>query len=203
MMARSDRFLLLILAAAVITAPDALAADRDPFAACRVNTPSAARLGCDDTLRPILVQLPQMGEDAGAWRLVSTRDPQGGPDAVSITHVADLSRSDADLAGLMVRCTEESFEVVVIVVAPRPPVARPRVIIGSPGHEKTYAARVVPPFSALLLPPDATAQVTALASEGADLSVEIDSESLPVRGVIELAGLPQALDNLNVNCPRR
>ena len=121
-----------------------------------------------------------------AQRLIRTRDPHGGPDAVAIMHVADYARSDADLAGLMVRCAGRSLEVLIIVVVPRPPLVRPRVTIGLPGDMQTYTARVVPPFSALLLPPGATGQVVEHGAEGRDLTVRIDGEYQAVRGAIEL-----------------
>ena len=41
-----------------------------------------------------------------------TRNPHGGADAVSIMHTADTSKSDLDLAGLMIRCREGGTEIV-------------------------------------------------------------------------------------------
>ncbi len=35
----------------------------------------------------------------GGWRLVKTPDPSGGPDAVSVLHAADTTKSDLNFAG--------------------------------------------------------------------------------------------------------
>ena len=73
----------------------------------------------------------QHPKPASGWHLVRTANPRGGPDAVSISHTADISRSDLDLAGLMLRCGEKSVEVMIVVVTPLSPRARPDVTIGA------------------------------------------------------------------------
>jgi hypothetical protein len=67
-------------------------------------------------------------------------------------HTAEMLRSDPDFAGLMLRCAEDGIDVLVIVIEPRPPRARPQVKFGPTGNEASYQATVVPPFTALLLP---------------------------------------------------
>ena len=91
-------------------------------------------------------------ELAGGWHLVRTHNPNGGADAISIMHTADTSRSDLDLAGLMIRCSETSAEVVIVLVRALPFRARPHVALGKPGNETQFEATVAPPGTAVLLP---------------------------------------------------
>ena len=65
------------------------------------------------------------------WHLLRTANPRGGPDAVSMSHTADINRSDLDLAGMMLRCGENGVEVIIVVVTPFSPHARPDVSIGT------------------------------------------------------------------------
>jgi hypothetical protein len=106
---------------------------------CRAITDSAARLRCFERALADHQKQSQSGSrETGAWRLVRTPDPRRGPDAVSIMHTADISRSDPDFAGLMIRCAGDSVEALVIVIEPRLPRARPHVKLGRPGHEASY-----------------------------------------------------------------
>jgi hypothetical protein len=211
-MAASQRRYLAFLTAAVAIAIVALGVEAAPgqdissdLRRCLAITDSAARLRCLETAAASRQEQPQprLGE-AGGWRLLRTPDPRGGPDAVSIMHTADMLRSDPDFAGLMLRCAEDGIDVLVIVVAPRPPRARPQVKFGPPGHEANYQATVVPPFTALLLPKDATSLVSGLrGTASADLSIEINDESPAVGGTVALAGLRPALEGLKASCPHR
>ncbi len=60
------------------------------------------------------------------------------PGCGSIMPTADLSRSDLDFAGLMLRCAQDGIEALVIVIEPRPPRARPSIKFGA---ERGYLAR--------------------------------------------------------------
>ncbi len=137
----------------------------------------------------------------GTWRLVRSPHPQGGPDAVSIMHTADTSKSDLDLVGLMVRCSHGGAEVLMVLIRPFSLRARPRVAVGKPGDETRFEATVVPPGTAVLLPRDATALVNGSWQSLPELFVEIADDQGSIRGVIELAGLKPALDMLMANCP--
>lgn len=64
------------------------------------------------------VQGPPNSELTGGWHFVRTRNPYGGVDAISIMHTADTSRSDLDLAGLMIRCSKGGTEVAVVLLRP-------------------------------------------------------------------------------------
>src|SRR5262249_49480916 len=88
----------------------------------------------------------------GAWRLVYTPSPVGGPDAVSIMHTADTTRSDLELAGLMIRCNAGRSELAIVLLRPFPIRARPIVKLGKSGEETQFEAAVGPPGTAVILP---------------------------------------------------
>src|SRR5262249_31636324 len=71
--------------------------------------------------------------NAGTWRLVRTPNPRGGPDAVSIMQMADTARSDIDLAGLTLRCSDPGFDVLVVFLKPFPPRRHPKVKLTTAG----------------------------------------------------------------------
>lgn len=137
---------------------------------------------------------------AGGWRLVRTPNPHGGPDAISIMHTADPSRSDLDLAGLMIRCNGNSTEVVVVLLRPFPLRARPHVLLGEPGHETRLEATIAVPGTAVLLPGDGKLLVSGLWQAKSDLFIRIEYEQTTVAGVVALAGLQSAFKALTANC---
>jgi hypothetical protein len=140
-------------------------------------------------------------EPISSWRLVKSKDPQGGADAVAIMHTADISKSDIGLAGLMLRCGNKDVEVVVITTTPFTPRAHPLVKLRVNKSEALFDATVVPPFSALLLPMDATRLADSVWQTASELSVQIDDQQTTVRGIVALTGLQAALANLRANCP--
>ena len=139
-------------------------------------------------------------ESASGWHLVRTANPRGGPDAVSISHTADISRSDLDLAGLMLRCGEKSVEVVIVVVTPLSPRARPDVTISADHKEWRFVAQAVSP-GALLLPAEATSLADGPWQLAHELAVKVSSPELAFGGVIPIDGLAGALGTLAANCP--
>jgi hypothetical protein len=140
---------------------------------------------------------------SGTWRLVRTPSPRGGPGEVSITQTADASRSDIDLVGLMLRCSDTGFNVLVIFLKPFPPRAHPKVKLTTGSDTVQLDATVVSPGVAILLPPEAAALVNGSWQTFSELAMEIDDGSGVVRGVIPLAGLGQALSLLTTSCPSR
>jgi hypothetical protein len=140
-------------------------------------------------------------EPLSGWRLVKSKDPNGGADAVAIMHTADISKSDIGLAGLMLRCSGKDVEVVVITTIPFTPHARPHIKLRAGKTEANFNATVVPPFSALLLPMEATQLADSALQTASELSVQVDDQQTTVRGIVALTGLPAALANLRANCP--
>jgi len=137
----------------------------------------------------------------GGWRLMRTPNPLGGPDAVSMTHTADLIHSDPDLAGLMLRCAQSGAELLIVVVTPFPPGAHPDVTISGGGNEWHFAAQVVPPGAELLLPPESTTLVRTAWQSVRELAVKVSSPDQSFGGVIAVDGISTALANLMASCP--
>lgn len=139
----------------------------------------------------------------GEWRLVRTPDPKGGPEAISIMHTADASKSDFDLAGLMIRCGKENPEALIVLLRAFPLRERLTVTLGRPGNENRFEATVAPPGTAVLLPPDATRLVTTSWSALKELSIQIENGETKIRGVVAIAGLQPGLKLLSSSCPAR
>src|ERR1700752_4793071 len=94
------------------------------FERCKTNAADQARLDCFKNLLPKDFSLSSKPEEnpRDAWPLIRTPRPNGGPDAIATMRTADTSRSDPDLAGLMIRCREKSgMEVLLALVRPFPP----------------------------------------------------------------------------------
>jgi hypothetical protein len=136
----------------------------------------------------------------GSWRLVRTPNPRGGPDAVSIMQTPDPSRSDINLAGLMLRCSDKSFEVLIVLLEPLSPRSRPEVKLTT-GGAVAFTASVVSPNAVLALPSEATALVTGPWQSAPEVAIEVDESDKVIRGVVSFAGLAPALDLLRSNCP--
>jgi hypothetical protein len=136
-----------------------------------------------------------------AWRLVRTPNPTGGREAVSITRTADVSKSDLEFAGLMLRCGETSVEVLIVSVRAFSPRAHPKLKITVGSANMEFVASVVPPDVLLLLPRDATALASGAWQAATELAVTIEDEQRPIHGVVPLVGLGHALALLRSNCP--
>jgi hypothetical protein len=140
-------------------------------------------------------------QSVGGWRLVHAENPQGGKASFAITRSADISKSDTDLAGLMIRCGSDRYEVLVVLLVSFSPRTRPLVNIAVGGKELSLEATVVTPFTALLLPHQARELIdeAALAQER-ELSVDVGGAQNTVHGAIPLDRLSAGLDLLNASC---
>ncbi len=173
---------------------------------CRTVTDDAARLRCyEATTKPSTNALPEtLGPGSGTWRLVRTRNPTGGQEAVSIMQTADITKSDLDLAGMMLRCGEPGVEVLLVLVRPLPPRAHPKVVVSAAGKSAEFNAAIVPPGAAILLPKEVVSLALGPWEAASELAVQIDtrdSEVNTVRGVVPLTGLGVAMAHLRANCP--
>jgi hypothetical protein len=140
-------------------------------------------------------------ELTGGWHFVRTRNPHGGTDAISIMHTADTSRSDLDLAGLMIRCSERGTEAVIVLIRTFPLRARPHVVFGKPGNETQFEATVAPPGTSILITGDATTLVSSSWQAQPDLFIRVEDGPITIRGVVALAGLQTAFKVLATSCP--
>jgi len=181
------KYLLLIVGILVLTTPIA----------------SAANEANSDNSKSAIAERPSGTELKGGWHFVRTRNPQGGADAISIMHTADVSRSDLDLAGLMIRCSERGAEVVIVLLQPFSLRARPHVVFGKPGSETQFEATVAPPGTAVLVPRDAASLVGGPWQTLNDLFILVDDGQSTIRGVVALVGLQAAFNVLMTSCPAR
>jgi hypothetical protein len=170
---------------------------------CAIIKDPAPRMHCYDRSG---LKVAQGGPPGGAaaddaWRLVRTPDPAGGRDAVSITRTADVSKSDLEVAGLMLRCGERSVEVLIVMVRAFPPRAHPKVKLAAGSSTVELTANVVPPDVLLLLPSDATALAAGAWQAATELSVTVEDQQGAIRGFIPLTGIGHALALLRSNCP--
>ena len=183
---------------------DAQVGKADPLERCRSISDQLARLRCfEEATSPPKQGARPDSSALGTWRLVRTPNPRGGTDAVSIMQTADLSRSDVGLAGLILRCSERSFEVLIVLVEPAQPRARPQVKITTSGSSVAFAATVVSPGAALVLPEEATALFNGPWRSARELALEVKDGDKTIRGIIALEGLVPALALLMSNCPAR
>jgi hypothetical protein len=135
------------------------------------------------------------------WRLVRTPNPAGGPDAISIMRTADVSRSDVDLAGLMLRCGGAAIEAVVVLTRPLRRDSHPAVTVGAGAATVQFMAKVVTPGALVLLPQEALEQIPWQA--GSELSIALKAEQSVANGIVSLAGLAPKLQMLRSACATR
>lgn len=135
-----------------------------------------------------------------AWRLLRSANPSGGADAISVGHTADVSRSDLDFAGLMLRCHAQSAEVAIVALTPFPPKATPSVSVAANDEHWQFIAQIVPPGAELLLPQEATALAYGPWQHAHELSVKVTSPEQSFAGVVQIDGLSEALNTLTTNC---
>jgi hypothetical protein len=198
---------MVVVAAAIgQTFAQSLGPDSNYFEHCRAISDDTARLRCYEEAKPAPGLPPQTpGAGTSTWRLVRTPNSAGGKDAVSIMKTADITKSDIDLAGMMLRCGESRVEVVLVLVRPLPPRAHPEVTVSAGGKTTEFTATIVPPGAEVLLPEEASALASGPWQTASELSVQIGAVEgegpNPVRGVISLAGFDAALPLLLANCP--
>lgn len=173
------------------------------FERCRTIEEQAARLRCYEAATAKSGSgNTQQGPLVGTWRLVRTPNP-AGRDAVAIMQTADISRSDLDLAGLMLRCGDGATEVLFVVVQPFRPRAHPKITVATGAKGIVFTGSVVPPGLMVLLPAEAAALAAGPWQSAKELRVLIEDAQDSVRGVIPLSGLGPALQLLQSNCPRQ
>lgn len=176
----------------------------DGFAKCKVINDNQARLDC---LKKLLASPPPANPPAEGvvdrWPLVVTPPPPGGGhEAVSIMRTADTTRSDPDLAGLMIRCQEKpGFQVLLALVRPLPPRAKRSVVVSPTTTPTIIHAEISPQGTGLVLPVEPSMFTTGQWRNLKELAVLIQDPQADIRGVIPLDGLAPALAKLSARCP--
>ncbi len=145
---------------------------------------------------------PSSAPVAGKWRLVHTPAPRASQerkDIVSIMTTAELSGSDIDFAGLDLRCADPDFEVLVFLISPLPPQARPDVTING----KKLSGEALSPGTAIRLPREASELARERWPSLPSLSIQVENEGTKVQGIISLEGFSTALQTLVETCAAR
>jgi len=143
-----------------------------------------------------------LNELADGWRLVQTPNPLGGPEAVSIMHTADPSRSDLDFVGLMIRCDRGMPQLAIVLLRAFPIRARPRVTLGERDDAREVEATIGPPGTTVILPGDPKTLFGRSWSAEGDFFMRVVDGPATISGVVALAGVQSALPALIASCPR-
>jgi hypothetical protein len=191
-------FLLLLLATPARSDPV-----RPELQNCSAGARSDQRQRCDDEAFKQVETRSQTTQLDHGWRLVRTRDPRGGADAVSVMHVVDTGKSDASLAGLSLQCGQDGIEVVLIVLEPLSRTTRPAAVLTAGNKRARFEASVVQTGEALLLPRAASVLAAGEWQSATELSVEIETKPTPIRGTVPISGLSTAIQQLSQNCVSR
>ena len=172
---------------------------------CRRIKDERARIRCyEEKNSSVPTSLSQQQPfEPGTWQLARMPNPAGGPDSISITKIADATRSDPDVAGLMLRCGEgATTEVLVILIKSLPPRTHPKVTVVAGAMTTEFTASVVTPGALVLLPEKASALVEGAWQSIPELAVAIAANHRSLHGVIPLADIRTAMQTLQSNCPK-
>ncbi len=172
---------------------------------CRSTKDARMRVRCDEKKNSgePTHESQQPPVEPGTWQLARTPNPAGGPDSISITKIVDGTRSDQDIAGLMLRCGEgATTEVLVVLVEPLRPQTHPKVTVVAGSTTTEFTGSVGTPGALVLLPEKASALVEGTWQSIPELAVTIAEKNRSLRGVIPLADISTAMQILQSNCPK-
>lgn len=192
----------------LLTGVPAIAAEppgiAEGFAKCKVINDDQVRLDCLKKLvAPPSAADPPAESVPDLWPVVVTPPPPGGGhEAISIMRTADTTRSDPDLAGLMIRCQKKpGFQVLLALVRPLPPRAKRDVVINPKTAPSVVHAEVSPIGTGIVLSIEPSMFTTGQWRDLKELAVLIQDPEADIRGVIPLDGLAPALAKLSARCP--
>ena len=139
--------------------------------------------------------------EPGGWQLARTSSPAGGPNSISITKTADATRSDHDVAGLMLRCGEgATTEVLVVLSEPLRPRTHPKVTVSAGATTTDFTGTVLTTGALVLLPEKASALVERAWQSIPELAVAIAEDHRSLHGVIPVADIRTAMQTLQSSC---
>ena len=113
---------------------------------------------------------------------------------------ADTSRSDLDLAGLMIRCNSGHAELAIVLLRAFPLRANPLVTFGQAGHVRQFKAAIGAPGTAVVISGDPKSNIGDAWQSEADLFIRVVDGPTSVSGVVALAGLQSAFEALMASC---
>jgi hypothetical protein len=123
--------------------------------------------------------------------------------SISITKIAEATRSDQDITGLMLRCAEgATTEVLVVLTKPLQLRTHPKVTVVAGATTTVFTASVVTPGVLVLLPEKASALVEHAWQSIPELAVAIAEDHRLLHGVISVADISTAMQTLQSNCPK-
>src|SRR6516165_9254019 len=169
---------------------------------CQSAKKDPARTACKDGNSSGPTHLSQQPPvETGTWQLTRTANSAGGPDSIAITKIADASRPDHDVAGLMLRCGEgATTEVLVVLIEPLRPRTHPKVTVSAGATTTEFTGSVVTSGALVLLPEKASALVEHAWQSIPELAVAITEDKRSLRGVIPVADIGSAMRTLQLNC---
>ena len=171
---------------------------------CVPGSSAEQRQRCDDAVSDQLKSTSRTTQLDQGWRLVTTTEPGGRGEAVSVMHIADSTKSDPGLAGLSLRCSRNGgIEIVLIMLDPMARSSRPKVALSTGPDRNEFETTVASGGEALLLPPAASSLATDNWRSATEVSIEVTTNSTPVRGIVPIGGLQAALRALAPRCPAR
>jgi hypothetical protein len=115
---------------------------------------------------------------------------------------AEVLRSDIALAGLMLRCSGATFELLTVLLEPIPPRARPQVTLAAGSERVQFEGRTATPSTTILLPQEAVTLLTGPWQSRGEISVAVKHEDTSIQGVVSLAGLRPAYETLKAACTK-
>jgi len=172
---------------------------------CRRINNEHMRTHCLEQINAKAAPVPQQQQPAapGPWQLARTPNPSGGPNTISITKITNPIPSAQDVTGIMLRCAEgATTNVLIVLAAPLPPRTHPKVTVVAGATTTEFIASVVPPGAVVLLPEKASALVEKTWQSVPELAVSITDNNRALRGVIPLADISNAMQELQSNCAK-
>ncbi|WFU39406.1 hypothetical protein QA640_34360 [Bradyrhizobium sp. CB82] len=170
---------------------------------CASGVDAEQRRRCDEEAFRQVETGSQSTQLEGGWRLVKSRNPDGGADAISVMHVVDSAKSDARLAGLNLQCGKDGIEMVLIVLEPLSRSTQPNVTLMTGEKRAEFQATVLQGGVALLLPANASKLAASDWQNANELAVEIGTTPTAIHGAVPITGLAAALRYLLQNCHAR
>lgn len=118
-----------------------------------------------------------------------------------MTKIVNPTRSEQDIAGVMLRCAEgASTNVLVVLGAPLPLHAHPKVIVVAGTTTTEFIANVPQPGTLVLLPEKASALLENTWQSVPELALSISDHNRALRGVIPMEGISSAMQELQSDC---
>jgi hypothetical protein len=144
-----------------------------------------------------------MAQDAvQGWKLVRTPGPDR-TEIVSTMRTADLMQSDAEFAGMMVRCRPKSgLQIAFAVITPLHPRSHPKITLTVNASPMRFDGEVIPPGSLVALPGEAEVLARGAWQSAKELAIDIDGDGGKIHGVVPLENLSAAVAQLQASCPQ-